>query len=730
LLIHPVLAFDPEGARWPIVPDALVYSARSGGFRPIEIKSIPYLGGRGSVEGVRIALLQLSAAALALEELERSLGIKRPQKGSFRRGTLVLADPKRPWQPEPLWDVAFGAERDHLKSAVIPALREGLARARRGATPEHLDKLPARFSRECHSCPAYRACREEAKQCDDLSLLGNVAAEKLAALKNRSQVTQAARALSQGAEPSRDEERRLLRALRVVGSIRAGVGPVKAIESEEGSVAEEVEALLRLDAAQRDRAVLTRGVQETPLSRAPYAFSLLLCPFENRLWGYALTPSGEVPAPVLSPDPRGPEAEQSLLRQLEDDLGRVLSGPGDPFVQLVVPSRAEVEALALVSSRTAPFSFPRLKAILDFLLDQAEQEMSAGVVIATLLLHRQLRTGQPPQDDLHLGVSLAWAEAYFEGGGAREEALDAERLPIGPRLSPEDEDAAALLFRAPEWQRARYEPRTRAILSAHLTRSIAQAQQAVEVVRRLSLPCPAHHVKLAEAAKEATRRLVDRFGQARLGVFASEVSPYTAASRYLERVAVKHNLDFWTREGDERAALEAEDAGLAEPARVLSLDRHRALLVFSCRRRTSRLREGDRVAVRGYQGRLAGTLRAVVTPPGEARQLMVEITEGHRIAYSLEVGQEVLLHPTSLAAIAIRKKILLRDSKRHLPWLFDPRQEMPRARPRPNTPMRQDSLEIPLQPALQAMKLSAPPRVAEEPEPEARPTRKAGHAGR
>src|SRR5262249_24671725 len=155
-----------------------------------------------------------------------------------------------------------------------------------------------------------------------------------------------------------------------------------------------------------------------------------------------------------------------------------------------------------------------------------------------------------------------------------------------------------------------------------------------------------------------------------------------AAARYLERVAGRYDLDFWSREGDLRAALEAEDAGLAEPALLTASDISRGLLIFTCRRPTSRLREGDRLAVRGFGGRLAGILREVAAQKGEPRRLTVEITAGQRLAQALSAGQEVVLHPTSLSAIAIRKRMLLRESKARLPWLFDPGQKLPDPAPR------------------------------------------------
>jgi hypothetical protein len=709
LLLHPVLEFDHDGARWPIVPDALVFSGKAGGFRPIEIKSYPYLGGRSGIENLRIALLQVAAASLALEEQEKLLGIKRPKRGSFSRATMVFADPRQPWKPYPLWDVAIGAERDHLRAAVTPALNAGLAEIKRcGASIDLVEQTPARFKRECYSCPAYRACRGEVQENHGLTILGDRAAERLALLGTTQRVGALAQSLSKGEPPKTEEGRRLWRALRIVKSIHAGASPIQYEESEEGSVADEVEALLRLEASTKDRAVLTRGVLETPLTPLPTIFSILLCPYENRLWGYALAKGEEPPRVVIETDPRGFEAELRLLTRLEEELVEFFSHPELAFPQMVVPSRAEVEALALLSHRTSPRTLPRLKEILAFLLDRAEEDNSPSLLIATSLLNRQLRSGHPPQDDSHLGVMLAWAEAYFTGEGAHADAIDAEQIPMGPRLSPEHEDAAAQVFTASDITRRKYEARTRAILHAHLTRSATLASRAIEIVRRLSLPTPPHHNKLIEQARDRGLQLMTRILRvANQGYYFSETSPYMAARSYLDRVAGKYDTEFWSREGDLRAALEAEDSGLAEPAIVGQLDRLRATILCSCRRRSSRLREGDRLAIRGFSGKVSGTLRQIISAPDGSRWLSIDITTGQRTAMALGIGQEIMLHPTSMSAIAIRKKMLLKESKQRLPWLFDPRAAMPTAVPRPNTPTGAGStMEIPLQPSLGALNRS------------------------
>jgi hypothetical protein len=707
LLLHPVLEFDHDGARWPIVPDALVFSGKAGGFRPIEIKSYPYLGGRSGIENLRIALLQVAAASLALEDQEKLLGIKRPKRGSFSRATMVFADPRQPWKPYPLWDVAIGAERDHLRAAVTPALNDGLVKIKRGVSVELLEKAPAKFKRECYSCPAYRACRGEVQENDGLTILGDRAAERLAPLGTTLRVGSLAQSLSKGEPPKTEEGRRLRRALRIVKSIHAGASPIQYEESEEGSVADEVEALLRLEAAHKDRAVLTRGVLETPLTPTPTIFSVLLCPYENRLWGYALAKGDEPPRVVIETDPRGFEAELRLLAKLEEELVEFFSHPELAFPQLVLPSKAEVEALALLSHRTSPKTLPRLKVILSFLLDRAEEPNSPSLIVATTLLNRQLRSGQPPQDDSHLGVMLAWAEAYFTGEGARIDAIEAEQIPMGPRLSPEHEDAAAQVFTASDLTRRKFEARTKAILHAHLTRSATLASRAIEIVRRLSLPTPPHHTKLIEQARDKALQLLTRILRAaNQGYYLSEASPYMAARSYLERVAGKYDTEFWSREGDLRAALEAEDSGLAEPAIVGQLDRLRATILCSCRRRSSRLREGDRLAIRGFGGKVSGTLRQIISAPDGSRWLSIEITTGQRAAMVLGIGQEIMLHPTSLSAIAIRKKMLLKESKQRLPWLFDARAEMPTAVPRPNTPTSTGTMEIPLQPSLGAINRS------------------------
>ncbi|WP_405498306.1 hypothetical protein [Nocardia sp. NBC_00511] len=188
LFDHPMLQIDIAGAAAYLEPDVVAVQL-NGQFYVVEIKSFAVIDGQADPTQVAAAARQSAVYVLALRQLVVELGGSPDQvshnvilvcaKDFTNRPTAELVDLRKQ-----LSVIERQLSRMTSITSLVEALPEGITLEPGEQLGETISGLPARYAPECMStCELAFMCREEARACGSLDVLGRGVCDELGGIE-------------------------------------------------------------------------------------------------------------------------------------------------------------------------------------------------------------------------------------------------------------------------------------------------------------------------------------------------------------------------------------------------------------------------------------------------------------------------------------------------------------------------------------------------------------------